>query len=442
MLARMLSSRPAGGRDPRIDILRGIAILLVILYHINNLIIFPGGYGLTRGADGVAHLPTGSMFLRALFLPFHLGRIGVNLFFVISGLCIHMRLAHQRAATADPPFSLRTFFARRFFRIYPVYWMALAIGIFIAPALYKAAHTPGAPEFQSGPVLGDSLAHLLMLHTFFKPYIMSIISPFWSIGTEEQFYLLYPLVFVLIGRRVALPKIVLGLFFVSVAWRLAFVLSNPVPATFYDGPFLVWVFGFSIPRYFEWSLGALLAWALASGKTLAFVLPGRAGTLIGSRPKTAIALGLGVVVVGVASMARAQTKYMIEDPCYSAGWFLIVAAVLLPAAGAASATPVHAPVANGKMSGWIVWIAKRLEGLGRRSFSVYLLHEVVLITFGGLQQRLHLSPAVTAPAAFATILVVCYPFYRYVEAPFERRSKMLGARPEPAVLLISPDPQT
>jgi peptidoglycan/LPS O-acetylase OafA/YrhL len=435
MLARMPSSRPAGGRDPRIDILRGIAILLVILYHINNLIIFPGGYGLARGADGAARLPMGSMLLRGLFLPFHLGRIGVNLFFVLSGLCIHLRFAGQQAANSSAPFSLRTFFLRRFFRIYPAYWIALGIGVFVAPVLYRAIFPAGASEAQGLPALADVAAHLVMLHSFFKQYMMSIITSLWSIATEEQFYLLYPFVFVLIGRRVSVPKIVGALLFVSLAWRLAFVLGNPPPKTYYDGPFFVWVFGFSIPRYFEWSLGALLAWALANGKTLAFVLPGKAGTLIGARPKTLMLMGLGVILVGAASMLRAQTKYMLEDPCYSTGWFLIMAAVLLPRTGRALEGQPQLVASGG-------WIAKRLEGLGRRSFSVYLLHEIVLVAVAGLRQRFHLPAAVAAPAAGALILAVCYPFYRYVEAPFERRSKMLGARRERAVLLVSPDPQT
>lgn len=432
-----MSSRGAHGtRDPRIDLLRGVAILLVILYHINNLIIFPGGYGLARGADGTAHLPTGSMFWRGLFLPFHLGRIGVNLFFVISGLCIHMRFARQQAASLDPPFSLRTFFLRRFFRIYPVYWIALGVGVFIAPFAYRAAFPAGAPEAHGLPALADITAHVFMLHSFFKLYMMGIINSLWSIATEEQFYLLYPVVFVLIGRRLAIPRIVIGLLILSLAWRLAFVLCNPPPHTFYDGPFLVWVFGFSIPRYFEWSLGALLAWAIANGKTLAFILPGRAGSWIGARPRVVVVVGLGFILVGVASMLRAQTKYLFEDPCYSTGWFLVVAATLLPSSRrVAGVAWVH-------LAALCRWVAARLESLGRRSFSVYLLHEVVLFVVSGLKQRFHIPAVVAAPAACGLIWVVCYPFYRYVEAPFEQRSKMVGRRQPPPALLINADPQT
>jgi peptidoglycan/LPS O-acetylase OafA/YrhL len=111
--------QPSGdsARVPTIDLLRGMAILLVILYHLDNQIILQGGWGLVRGADGIAHLAAGGKLLRFLLLPFHMGRVGVNLFFVISGLCIHLRFARAQAANPAAPFSLRTFFLRRFFRI-------------------------------------------------------------------------------------------------------------------------------------------------------------------------------------------------------------------------------------------------------------------------------------------------------------------------------------
>jgi peptidoglycan/LPS O-acetylase OafA/YrhL len=432
ILGRMPSSpEAASARNPRIDLLRGIAILLVILYHLNNSILFPGGYGLARGLDGSAHLPAGSFFLRFLLLPFHLGRVGVNLFFVISGLCIHMRFARQQVTTANPPFSPRTFFLRRFFRIYPVYWTALGVGVFVAPFAYKAAFPAGSPEIIGLPSLPDVAAHIFMLHSFFKPYMMSIIKSLWSIGTEEQFYLLYPIVFVFIGRRFALPKLVVGLLVVSMAWRLAFVLGNPPPRTFSDGPFLVWVFGFSVPRYFEWSLGALLAWAIANEKKLSFLLPGRAGGFIGTRPGLAVAAGIGFILVGAASLVRAQIKYLIEDPCYSTGWFLIAAATLLPLESG------NRPSFGIRVTAIHSWAATRLQSLGRRSFSVYLLHEILLFSVAGLTQRFHVPVVVAALAGCGLIWGVCYPFYRYVEAPFELRSKLVGKRQLPPSLLVN-----
>ncbi|HEX4405232.1 MAG TPA: acyltransferase [Polyangia bacterium] len=404
--------------------MRGIAILLVVLYHLDTLVIIPQGWGLVRDAAGAAHIGDGSRVLRFMLLPFHMGRVGVNLFFVISGLCIHMRFARQVAKNPAAPFALKTFFQRRFFRIYPVYWVALALGAFVAPLLYAATY-PSNPPVTGFPDAHDLLLHVFMLHTFSKFTSMSIIRVLWSIATEEQFYLLYPLVFVAIGRRVPITRLVPALFVLSMVWRLTFVLANPAPATFFDGPFLVWVFCFSLPRYYEWALGALLAHALARRLTLAELLPFLPSRLTRARPAIVVVFGLGFILIGAASLARVQVKWLIEDPSYSTAWFFVLAATLLPAS-----TPTRTAQAapwRARADVALAFVAERLRGLGRRSYSVYLLHEIVLMTVAGIMQRFHL-PAVTvaAPLACAFTVAVCYPFYRWVEAPFERRSKAVG----------------
>jgi peptidoglycan/LPS O-acetylase OafA/YrhL len=413
-----------------IDLFRGIAILVVILYHINGNIIFPQGWGLVRGSDGVAHIGGGpGLLLRFALLPFHFGRAGVNLFFVISGLCIHLRFALMQATTSRPPFSLKVFFGRRFFRIYPVYWIARALGILVGPFIYSAARSAnGTIDVVTFPTVGSIVTHIVMLHSFFKEYTMDILATLWSIATEEQFYLLYPLVFVAIGRRVSVPNLVLALMALSFVWRAIFVFSNPLPPTFYDGPFLVWVFGFSLARYYEWSLGALLAWAMANRRSLA-MFPWRPVQFLGVRPRLVMLLGGGMILIGAASLLNLRVKWMIEDPCYSTGWFLIMAAALLPrAAGAKADAAVKDPLPP-----WAAavrdWSVRRLVNLGRRSYSVYLLHVLPLMAVVALVRRYHL-PTVTVAAPLMGVLtwLVCYPFYRYVEAPFERRSKAVGAR--------------
>jgi peptidoglycan/LPS O-acetylase OafA/YrhL len=302
--------------------------------------------------------------------------------------------------------------------------VALAVGAFVAPLLYGAIYPHDAPV--SGfPAARDLLAHVFMVHTFSKTTFMGIIPALWSIATEEQFYLLYPLVFVAIGRRVSITRIVPALFVLSMAWRLALILGNPPPVVFSDGPFLVWAFGFSLPRYYEWSLGALLAYALARRLTLAELLPFLPGHLTRARSWVLVTFGIGFILLGAASLVRVQLKWLIEDPSYSTGWFFVLAATLLP-----SSTPARAggPAAWRARTDFVAaFVAARLRGLGRRSFSVYLLHEIVLMATAGLMMRFQLPPfAVAAPLGCVLIWVFCYPFYRWVEAPFERRSKLVG----------------
>lgn len=421
----------------KIDLFRGIAILAVVLYHINGSIIFPDGWGLVRTSGGVARFAMGSTALRIIFLPFHIGRVGVNLFFVISGLCIHMRHALAQAGEPRVGFSAKLFFGRRFFRIYPVYWTALAMGVVLGPVIYSASSSPngrlGAINF---PSLGNVAAHVAMLHSFFRAYILDILPPLWSIATEEQFYILYPLLFVFVGRRLSVPVLVLILLGVTVIWRAVFVFANPPPLTFSDGPFLVWVFGFSLARYYEWSLGALLAWAIANKRSLA-MFPGGSIRFLGARPRLVMMLGVCLIAVGTASLLRVRVKWMIEDPCYSTGWFLILAAALLPKH---SQRGRHDPTQGrtssvALLSSCHAWVSTRLRNLGRRSYSVYLLHELVLFGVVAIMHAFDLPRiTVAAPLAGLMIWMFCYPFYRYVEAPWEIRSKAVGMSRRPTAV--------
>src|SRR5262245_49543847 len=96
-----------------IDALRGIAAMGVVLYHAfdpklipNNLLRYP-----------VQLLQLGSSF----------GYIGVFLFFVISGFCIHLQWARTRAAEESRPIKFGAFWKRRIRRLYPPYIIALAL---------------------------------------------------------------------------------------------------------------------------------------------------------------------------------------------------------------------------------------------------------------------------------------------------------------------------
>jgi len=183
-----------------LDGLRAFAILLVLGRHSLRPFITEDTYQ--------AVVTVGPVDLTPLVLN---GWIGVDLFFVLSGFLIG-RQAWRGG-------SLRRFWFKRVTRILPAYWACLgvvAIGLTIAGAWPKSRV--------------DFLAHVVML----QDYTGSVFVPsFWSLGAEEKFYLLAPLLVSVLARpsrgsgqaavRVWQGAALLALWLVPVMWRVAAV---------------------------------------------------------------------------------------------------------------------------------------------------------------------------------------------------------------------------
>ena len=174
-----------------LDGLRAFAILLVLGRHSLRPFISEDTYQTV--------VTVGPIDLTPLVLN---GWIGVDLFFVLSGFLIG-----RQAWRGD---SLRRFWFKRVTRILPAYWACLGI---VAIGLTMAGAWPARGV--------DFLAHVVML----QDYTGSVFVPsFWSLGAEEKFYLLAPLlVFVLAGARVRMWQGIslVALWLVPVLWRVA-----------------------------------------------------------------------------------------------------------------------------------------------------------------------------------------------------------------------------
>lgn len=163
-----------------LDGLRAVAIILVLWRH--------GLYPFMHAAGIERLLPVGGCDLAT---PLINGWIGVDLFFVLSGFLI----ARQLLNLQDRPGGLRygAYMLRRFLRIMPTYVFVLGIAAAGLIPLYRV----------SGEALDFRIAyHLLLL----QDYLASdIVTPFWSLGVEEKFYLLAPVIlgcaFALRGAR-------------------------------------------------------------------------------------------------------------------------------------------------------------------------------------------------------------------------------------------------
>lgn len=176
------------GRIPSLDGLRAVAILLVVWSH--------GKYSLGDGLHGAA-----------------LGRLGVRIFFVISGFLITGLLLQEREKTGA--ISLRDFYLRRAFRILPASYMfllcmaaAAALGMIVLPFSVFISAWFYFQNYYTGPGVWDT-GHL------------------WSLCVEEQFYLLWPAILTWFGPRKAVWCALISLPIATVCR-----FSSPLSATF------------------------------------------------------------------------------------------------------------------------------------------------------------------------------------------------------------------
>ena len=337
---------------PEIDGLRALAVLVVILFHL-QVPGFGGGY------------------------------VGVDVFLVISGYLITRNIRQQ---LARGEFRLRSFYANRIRRLFPAL-LVTVIGTLVAGYfLFTPAHY--ARLGQSAVSAIFSVSNILFwlesgyfdTSKAFKPLLHT-----WSLSLEEQFYLLWPALLVLLGAASARLTAAVFLAAGLTSLALAELFLGPVPAgVFYLVPF----------RIIEFSLGALLALLPEDEKVhaLGFV---------------AAILGFGAIAWPVCSYSD-QTSF----PGINS---------LLPCVGAAllirygSGGGVGALLRNGIM----VWT-------GKISYSLYLVHWPVIVfisywKLGGIGAK---SMVVVVPLIlFLSVLLHTFveQRYRYSGAASEQK---------------------
>ena len=162
--------QPQSRHIPELDGIRGIAVLLVLMFHF-----------------GSAPLPDSpwNNFLNG-FIGF--GWIGVDLFFVLSGCLITGILLEAKGSTHY----LRTFYMRRALRIFPLYYATLILFFWVMPPLARRLHMFW-PRLTSTEQVWYWL-HISNIRTAFEPLIYPHVTHLWSLSVEEQFYLVWPLV--------------------------------------------------------------------------------------------------------------------------------------------------------------------------------------------------------------------------------------------------------
>jgi len=375
------------GRFARVDQVRGFAALIVVVCHMS--------VSAYVGAPNLGEQPWPWL---GLLLGF--GYLGVPLFFVVSGFCIHWPQARARHDGRIGAPGWGAFFQRRFWRLYPPYVLSLVATIVLLLVVTGA-----------WPVgLFSLLAQLGLVHTLDARTFLGLNPPSWTLAVEAQLYLAYPVVFVL-TRRLG-PWWALGIILaITMAYRVALTVL-PVPED-YAG--IAWeVF---LARWFEWTVGALIAeWAAGNVR-----LPERVANWWLVVPLVLLAIYVGEYHFWHYGI------YVLREPLYGVAF-----ALLLMAALRMRRPPRPSPVA--------LW----LTGVGAWSYSLYLVHRPVQLAFEPLARRLAASPFVIEygvpsslllfAATTPLILWLARLFYRWCEEPFIATARGIGRAPDRAAV--------
>jgi len=372
---------PESHKNGDIQVLRGIAIIFVLLQHYRN------------------RLPTPE-FYHGMFTHFAFWG-GVDIFFCISGFVITKSLFDSwedvgRGRISPPEW--RAFWLRRAARLLPGAWFWAVVSVLVAPMLSSVVDT------DQGDVLKGALAGLFGYANYYWSYCVSagmigkgcgspdLNGVYWSLALEEQFYLVLSVLLLFARLRSVL---LLGLF---VALVVTVVFQMPAFS-------LAWV---------------LRPQALVLGIAMYYltrVFP----ALTRSTASAGQVLRSVVVIACVTAVAAAP---------------VMLKSLAVPAMALASALMLLAAASGGV---WSVWPGGRLLAwIGERSYSIYLCHLIVFLAIREITTRSTGIPAEQLrsiesfawafPVALGCAVIVGHLSYDLLERPLARRGRTAASR--------------
>ncbi len=376
LLAADTPSRPTHGPSTSgyigaIDGLRAIAVLSVMVCHLERAWL-PGGF------------------------------TGVDVFFVISGFVVTLSMIDQRFARVRDMVAF--FYARRLRRIAPALIVMLLVAtvatVLFVPDAWLSEVIPSTGLAAFFGLSNISLAS--QTEVYFAPReAFNTFLHTWSLGVEEQFYLVFPalIALVTIDRlrrwRGLVVAIVAALSVASLAASAWLTSQAPVAAFFL------------LPARF---------WELGVGMILALTLPSWRGSL------TAWPAAARDGLAAVSLVVLAATFALATENAFPFPWAVppVAATLLLIAIVGAAET--------GRVSGALAW--RPVAYVGRISYSLYLWHWPVYVL---LRWTCGLDNIATRAIAIALTFALAALSYRFVEQPF-RRSSRLRRWPRAAVV--------
>jgi peptidoglycan/LPS O-acetylase OafA/YrhL len=353
---------------PGLNGLRFFAALAVAVSHVELL---KQVHGLPNAYDNPA--------------VYELGRLSVTFFFVLSGYLITYLLLVEKREAGDV--AVGRFYLRRILRIWPLYFLLVLVSFLVLPKL-DAFQIPRLTD-----AIGANFKITFPLFLFFLPQLALAIrdpvpfaEPAWSIGVEEQFYLLWPVLMKRTRNFVALAMIVIVV--VMGARYLALALAKANRAD--EAALRIWNWTINY-LYFTriecMAIGGLFAWLVFARKRgLLDLLHNR------------------VVQAGVYALTLWLLITDSYKPIFSYGSYSLLFGVLILNVSTNPRSLVRLP-------------GRTFEFLGNISFSIYMLHEIViqLVLVSGVRSNALLygaSMLLTVLAASATYLWFERPFLR------------------------------
>jgi peptidoglycan/LPS O-acetylase OafA/YrhL len=248
------TTQPNITRLNSIDSLRGLAALVVVIYHARAVLWV--GIGETWKKYGLT--PNINNWLGYATAPFSLGGLAVVLFFILSGYCIHRKNAFALSRNPHTKLDIKQFIARRLWRIYPVYFVSLCITAIID--IYLIRYYPISITSGQDNSLFAFIVSLLSFQGLGAPQFGSN-GVFWTLALELHFYAIYPLLY-LVSRKSGAAKATSITLIVSVIYillDLTFGFSKNLP-------YLTNGVAIFLPYWFTWGFGFYLA-EVEAGRT-------------------------------------------------------------------------------------------------------------------------------------------------------------------------------
>lgn len=343
-------------RIPGLDAVRAWAVFLVLASH--------SGWGSVGGMSALD------------------GGFGVLMFFVLSGFLITRGLLGE--IERDGQIRLGRFYLRRAARLLPVFYVYLLIGM----VLLLLANRP----VPWGGVWSSSV-YVINYYQAFTGAAPHYLSHCWSLAVEEQFYLIWPLLLLLVCRRLTAPVWgVVGLMLAFTACRWFWIAQGASDEYLYRA---------LETRADQLALGGVLACVLHWPRVGAFI----------DRIRHPGWILLAIYATAVCSMTwlrdgtfeKYGLGYTLEPLLVAAGLPLVI---LLASRPGAPARLLNA--------GWLVWI-------GRVSYGIYLFHPMIQHPVRNTLERLGCPLDVAIAASIASVALVASISFRWFEEPLRQR---------------------